>query len=199
MMRRMQEANKWREAIEKYEGEKIECKIIEGQGLVLNSKKGSFLFKNGFFGKPVGVKKPEPGFYEKNFSFSIFEVLYLYDKEIFIAKQNDKNLNQKELLQIGRDLYSDFPSKYTVYEDLREKGWIVRPGLKYGADFSIYQYGPHLEHAPLLINIFSKDKELLGIDFVRSGRLATSVKKKWALALVLNDSVEYLTFKWYRP
>ncbi|NIQ05529.1 MAG: tRNA-intron lyase [Candidatus Korarchaeota archaeon] len=195
----MQETPQWKTLIEEYESEEIKAELIEGQGIIYDHEKGSFLFENGFFGKPLGVKKPKPDFYEKMFTLSLFEALYLYDKGLLILTKGGKALKRNQIEQIGKKQCNDFYSKFLVYRDLREKGWIVRPGLKFGADFSIYRYGPHLEHAPLLINVFSQDKELLGIDFVRSGRLATSVKKKWALALVLDESVEYLTFKWYRP
>lgn len=198
-MRRLEETPQWKKTLEEYDQGRIHAELVEGQGLVYDHEKGSFLFKNGFFGKPVGVRKPEPGFYDRTFSLSMFEVLYLYEKKVVTLKVDGEALDRDKITQIGRKSYSDFSSKFLVYKDLREKRWIVRPGLKYGADFSIYRYGPHLEHAPLLINVYSKDKELLGIDFVRSGRLATSVKKKWALALVLDETVEYLTFKWYRP
>lgn len=185
--------------IDTYDKGKIKVDFVEGRGIIYDSEKGSFLFENGFFGKPVGIRKPEPDYYEKMFTLSIFEVLYLCDKNILSLYKKDTLLDHEDIVELGKKLYSDFSSKFLVYKDLREKGWIVRPGLKYGADFSIYKYGPHLEHAPLLINVFSKEKELLGIDFVRAGRLATSVKKKWVLALVLNGKTEYLTFQWYRP
>lgn len=198
-MRLLQEIPQWKTLIEEYSGKKIKAELIEDQGIIYDHEKGSFLFENGFFGKPVGVKKPKPDFYEKMFTLSLFEALYLYDKGLLILTKGGEALKRNKIEQVGKKQCNDFSSKFSVYRDLREKGWVVRPGLKFGADFSIYRYGPHLEHAPLLINVFSRDKELLGIDFVRSGRLATSVKKKWALALVLDESVEYLTFKWYRP
>jgi len=36
-----------------------------------------------------------------------------------------------------------------VYKDLRDKGFIIKPGLKYGADFSVYEKGsrPGDEHS----------------------------------------------------
>lgn len=195
----MDDPPQWQKVLKESQEEEIKAELVEDRGLTYNHKTASTFFKNGFFGKPVGVRKPEPKDYERIFSYSMFEILYLYEKRILVLKKRNKKLSKKEIKKVGQRNYSDFSAKYLVYKDLREKGWVVRPGLKYGADFSIYKYGPHLEHAPLLINVFSKDKELLGIDFVRSGRLATSVKKKWALALVFNDNVEYLTFKWHRP
>ncbi|RKP26439.1 hypothetical protein SYNPS1DRAFT_21804 [Syncephalis pseudoplumigaleata] len=40
-----------------------------------------------------------------------------------------------------------FACRYAVYEHLRNKGWIVRDGIKYGADYVIYERGPTFDHS----------------------------------------------------
>ena len=34
-----------------------------------------------------------------------------------------------------------------VYGHLRERGWVVRPGLQYGAHFAAYRHHPELVHS----------------------------------------------------
>ncbi|XP_013787717.1 tRNA-splicing endonuclease subunit Sen2-like [Limulus polyphemus] len=43
--------------------------------------------------------------------------------------------------------HKNFPAFYTAYHYFRSKGWIVKTGLKYGADFLLYKDGPPFYHA----------------------------------------------------
>lgn len=40
-----------------------------------------------------------------------------------------------------------FPIKYAVYHHFRSKGWVVKDGCKFGADFLLYKDGPPFYHA----------------------------------------------------
>ena len=93
--------------------------------------------------------------------------------------------------------YDNFIDKYDIYEDLRDKGWIVRPGLKFGADFAVYEKGPGLDHSPYIIQIMAKTVKLSAIDIVRAGRLANSVKKDFIIANALTRT--YYRFNWFKP
>ena len=48
-------------------------------------------------------------------------------------------LDIKAFLDFAKKNYDLYIDKYTVYEDLRNKKYIVRPGLKFGTDFTIYK------------------------------------------------------------
>lgn len=50
-------------------------------------------------------------------------------------------------------LDAQFVSKYVVYHHYRSRGWVVRSGLKFGADFLLYQDGPSFYHASYSIRI----------------------------------------------
>jgi len=41
----------------------------------------------------------------------------------------------------------EFPHKYAVYHHFRSKGWVVKDGCKFGADFLLYKDGPPFYHA----------------------------------------------------
>jgi len=91
---------------------------------------------------------------------------------------------------------------YNVYRDLREKGYVVRSGLKFGADFAVYEKGPGIDHAPYLVHVLSIDETLNPVELVRAGRLSHSVRKKFIIATTRNElgsKVEKIMFKWYRP
>ncbi|KAI9592857.1 hypothetical protein BDF19DRAFT_425024 [Syncephalis fuscata] len=48
-----------------------------------------------------------------------------------------------------QDITEDRPFiyRYAVYQYLRNKGWVVRDGIKYGADYVIYERGPIFDHS----------------------------------------------------
>lgn len=44
-----------------------------------------------------------------------------------------------------------FPASYAAYHHCRAKGWTVRSGLRYGADFALYPGHPAASHAAVLV------------------------------------------------
>ncbi|XP_042869139.1 tRNA-splicing endonuclease subunit SEN2-like isoform X2 [Penaeus japonicus] len=46
-----------------------------------------------------------------------------------------------------------FPIKYAVYHHYRAKGWVVKSGLKFGADWVLYPVGPPFYHAQYTVMI----------------------------------------------
>ncbi|MHA1451600.1 MAG: tRNA-intron lyase [Promethearchaeota archaeon] len=180
---------------------KIQCKLVESSIIVFDHEVATFLYTGGrYFGKPIGIRKPKPDqFYDKPLELSLIEGCYLLKKnKIEIHDSNrDKIIEMHELQEIAEKSYENFQSKYEIYEDLRDKGYVVRPGLKFGADFAVYKKGPGLDHSPYLIQVLPKHANLTAIDIVRAGRLANSVKKKFIIANALNRT--YYGFKWFRP
>ncbi|KYQ60242.1 tRNA-splicing endonuclease subunit Sen2 [Trachymyrmex zeteki] len=67
----------------------------------------------------------------------------------------------------------DFIQKYVVYHYYRSKGWVVKPGLKYGGDFLLYKEGPPFYHASYIVIIEVADADSLVIDPTMSSRSIT--------------------------
>jgi tRNA-intron endonuclease len=105
----------------------------------------------------------------------------------------------KPLYNISARRIPDFDKLYVVYKDLRDKGFIVRSGLKFGSDYSLYRLGPGIDHAPFLIHVFGENSLIDPIEIVRAGRLSHSVKKRFILGVVGRDGVKYIAFKWFKP
>ncbi|MBN2157204.1 MAG: tRNA-intron lyase [Candidatus Lokiarchaeota archaeon] len=179
----------------------MQCKLVESSIIVFDHKAATFLYTGGrYFGKPIGVRKPKPDeFYDRPLELSLIEGFYLLkkDKIDIYDPQRDRSITAEELQEIADKYYDNFLSKYEIYEDLRDKGYVVRPGLKFGADFAVYKQGPGIDHSPYLIQVLPKHANLTAIDIVRAGRLANSVKKKFIIANALNHT--YYGFKWFRP
>ncbi len=154
------------------------------------------IYNNGFYGKPLGNPRPKEDF-EEPLLLDPVEALYLVEhKKIKIQKQN-KNINKKRLRELGENTFSRFDEKYRVYEDLRDSGYVVTPGIKYGCDFAVYEDGPGVDHAPYVIQIMDSERKLSAAEIVKAGRLATTVRKSFILAIVDTD-IRYLEFNWWK-
>lgn len=70
-----------------------------------------------------------------------------YGLGCLIVKDQDKFLNLGALWCRLCELSPDFPIMYTAYHHFRSKGWVVKSGLKFGADYVLYKDGPPFYHA----------------------------------------------------
>ena len=195
------------ETTEKAEPEKITTKkraeLISGNRVIVwDPEEGSQLYAEKFYGQPLGIRKPKSPQFTRPLELSLLEALYLLEKgkiELTDATDGHK-ITKEELAEKAEQTYIDFKTKYTVYRDLREKGYVVRPGLKFGADFSVYEHGPGIDHAPLIVSVVPKGTQLSPIETVRAGRLATSVRKKFVIATVgPSGEPKYYMFTWHKP
>jgi len=181
---------------------KIKVELIENFLVVWDSSKGSQLYKTGFYGKPLGIPKPKIPEFKVPLLLDLMEGLYLADKDkITIYKGSGKRkVGLKKLREKARQLYEEFDEKYAVYRDLRESGLIVTPGIKFGCDFAVYKYGPGVEHAPYMVSVKKTGSEISATEIVKAGRLATTVRKRFIIAVPGLDAekTRYLIFKWFK-
>ena len=104
------------------------------------------------------------------------------------------------MIAICKKEYHNFDKKYLVYKDFRKKGYVVNPGIKFGSDFAVYQKGPGIDHAPYLVQVYNGNDPISSTDVVLAGRLASSVKKQFILAIPKGKThIEYLALDWWKP
>jgi len=159
------------------------------------------LFKLGFYGKPLGIPKPKGPDFDAPLILDLMEGLYLLEKGVIeVSEHPGRPIGPGELRDVGRKVHEEFDAKYAVYKDLRDRGLVVTSGIKFGCDFAVYRLGPGLEHAPFLISVRRPGDELTATDIVRAGRLATTVRKRFVIAVVdeATSEIRYLMFKWFR-
>jgi tRNA-intron endonuclease len=178
----------------------ISSQLVGKQVIIWNSEEGSYIYQLGYFGKPVGIRKPKSPRFDRPLELTLLEAAYLHEKSIIKIFEGNNALSKSKFLEICKTQFSKFEDLYAVYQDLRNKRYIVRPGLKFGTDFAVYRRGPGIDHAPFLVSIFPKSSTIEPIDLVRAGRLATSVRKRYVIATVLSDQqIRYYVFQWNRP
>jgi tRNA-intron endonuclease len=179
----------------------VKVEILSDNKLIVWSPEESRrLFRNGFYGKPLGVSKPKEDF-DSPLILDIIEGLYLLEKKMIKVYSEIKNreLELEELRSIGKTSYEGLEEKYLVYRHLRDTGLIVTPGIKYGCDFAVYQKGPGIDHAPFIVQVRGSHENLSATEIIKSGRLATSVRKTFIIAVIDGEEVQFLSFKWWKP
>jgi len=171
--------------------------------IVWDPSKGLAIYRSGFFGKPVGIPKPKP---EQDFDvpllLDLMEGLYLLEEKRIgvVDGRTKKRVGKAVLLKTARETYRGFRLAYQVYRDLREKGYIVTPGIKFGADFAVYERGPGIDHAPFIVSVETPSSVMGPFEVVRAGRLATTVRKQFIIAIPDSKAgkIRYLVFSWFK-
>ncbi len=171
--------------------------------IIWDPKQGLGVYRSGFFGKPVGIPKPKPDQdFEVPLLLDLMEGLYLLDhgRIRVVEGKTQKKVGRSALLRTARVTYRGFRLAYRVYEDLRNKGYVVTPGIKFGADFAVYEHGPGIDHAPFIVSVETPESVMGPFEVVRAGRLATTVRKQFILAIPEAGSkhVRYLVFSWFK-
>jgi tRNA-intron endonuclease, archaea type len=179
----------------------ISSELIENKIVVWNIEDSRRLFASGFFGKPLGIAKPRKGDFDAPIILDLLEGYYLFTnkKEINITKDG-KKITQSALLEVCKTEYSQFEEKFLVYAKLRDAGFVVSSGIKFGADFAAYEHGPGIDHAPYLVRVSSGATKISATDIVLAGRLATTVHKQFIISIadVPRHEVAFLGFDWWR-
>jgi len=181
---------------------KIKVELIENFLVVWDPAEGSRLYKTGFYGKPLGIPKPKIPEFKVPLLLDLMEGLYLVetDKITIYESSAHRKVGVKKLRQKAKQLYDEFEEKYAVYQDLRNSGLIVTPGIKFGCDFAVYKYGPGVEHAPYMVSVKKAGSEISATEIVKAGRLATTVRKRFIIAVpdLAAEKTQYLIFKWFK-
>lgn len=179
----------------------ISGRLVENRIVIWDISDSRALFGSGYYGKPLGIPKPKGTDFDAPLVLDLIEGCYLVEKRrLQLFHIDGKQVSLNEIRKICKKQYADFDAKYLVFQNLRNKGYIVTPGIKFGCDFAVYEQGPGIDHAPYLMRVFRATDDLTATGVVLAGRLATTVKKQFILALpkVTERKVDYVGFDWWR-
>src|SRR5438876_10031246 len=97
------------------------------------------------------------------------EGLYLLEHESIgvIDGRTKKPVGKSVLLKAARDTYRGFSAASQVYKDLREKGYVVTPGIKVAADFAAYEHAPGIDHATFIVSVETPESVMGTLELVR--------------------------------
>jgi tRNA-intron endonuclease len=181
---------------------RITASLLGNRLIVWDPSEGSELYRKGYYGKPVGIPKPKSPSFDVPLILDAMEGLYLQEKGIIkvLDQLTGKTVSKRSLKKIASEFDENFEDRYEVYKDLRERGYVVTSGIKFGCDFAVYKQGPGIDHAPFMIQVRRPEDRVSATDIVRAGRLATTVRKRFILAIrrpKLNR-IDYLMFRWWK-
>ena len=142
------------------------------------------------------VKKPV--FHSLN--LSLIEACYLLEKGRLDIYEEDVECSIGYLIDILKE--QDNYAKYIVYRDLKDRGYVIKTGFKYGSDFRLYDRGrsPGKGHSDFLVKIVYENFDINVLDFSSYVRVSHGVNKKLLLAIVDDDfDITYYNVEWTRP
>ncbi len=177
----------------------MKSELIENRIVVWNIADSQRLFSAGYYGKPLGIPKPKPGEIDAPLILDLIEGFYLMEESEISVFRSRRKMSRDEVLLVCREEYDDFDKKYQVYRNFRDLGYVVNPGIKFGCDFAVYEKGPGIDHAPYLVQVYSKRDSMSSTAVVLAGRLATTVRKHFILAVPqARGQVGYIALDWWK-
>ncbi|MEA1925582.1 MAG: tRNA-intron lyase [Candidatus Altiarchaeota archaeon] len=150
--------------------------LLSGSKVVVVDSDLKSLLRDKGFGEQEGSRQ----------QLSLVEAIYLVDKETMQVSDGKKNLSFNDLVDEGNGIKKDFYSKYLVYNDLRERGLLVRTGLKFGSDYRVYGRGVSIKtgHSDYMVHVVPEEYTCSFPELARAVRLSQNVNKEMIYALV---------------
>ena len=104
--------------------------------------------------RPIALnQKSHFGKLEENvLELSLIEALYLMENKRLDIYKDDKKCDMTFMLDLIKQ--KGLHGKYIVYRDLKDRGYIIKTGFKYGSEFRLYQRGlaPGKGHSNYLVS-----------------------------------------------
>lgn len=173
---------------------KIKAEFILGKVVTENSDDAKELYNQGRFGTLL-----ENG----RLQLSLIEGLYLLEKQkIEVYKTKNTTFDFDLFVKKARKLEPNFWIRYAVFKDIRNRGYIIKTALKFGADFRVYDRGikPGEDHAKWVVYPVYEGSTLTWHEFAAKNRVAHSTRKRLLIGVVDDENdVSYWEVKWTRP
>ncbi len=179
----------------------LEGELIEHRVIIWDKKEFDQLEESGY-GKMI----------DDQLELALVEAALLQKKEklrIYTKpKKNKKSISRNFFLEHCEKNERNFHARLVVYSDLRERGFLVKTGLKFGCDFRVYARGvkikkgpkePH-EHTKWVVHAIPEEFSCSFPELSRAVRLAQNIRTEMIWAVVDSESdVTYYSIKRITP
>lgn len=170
----------------------ILAKLYSNKVVVFEKKVKDILIQKGF-----GEKK------DGSLVLDLKESIYLLEKKkISIEDKDGKNVSFDILMSFAEKKEKNFYNKFIVYSDIREKGYVIKTGFKFGFDFRVYPRGkkPGEDHSKWVVQVITQDEKISVPNFSRMVRLSGNLKTELLIAIIdSEDDVNYYSTKRITP
>lgn len=168
-----------------FKGELTENRII-----IWDKSQANQIYDQGYYGKVI----------EDRNELALTEALFLVEKGKLIVVKDKKEVEKKKLMEIATADDKEFPWKYAVFKDLRNRGLLVKTGFKFGTHFRVYERGVHLkkgpketrEHTKWIVHAIAADYMCSLPELSRAVRLAHNIRARMLWAVV--DEEQDITY-----
>ena len=166
--------------------------VFSGERVYSNKKEAFSLYTKSRFGESK----------EGKVYYSLTEALYLLEKNKLEVTEGKKKLTFDKLMKQLKKQDRRIETKYAVFRDMRDKGYIVKTALKFGAEFRVYEKGkkPGQVHAKWILYPVKESDTLTWHDFSAKSRVAHSTRKNLLIGIVDEEGdITYYEVKWTKP
>jgi len=178
-----------------FEGELFEHRVVVWK------KKDIPSLENSGYGKLI----------DDSLEISLVEAAYLVRKgklKVFTKDKKKKRVSKKEFVKHCQKSERNFHARLVVFSDLRERGFVVKTGLKFGCDFRVYARGVKIkkgpkaahEHTKWVVHAIPEGFSCSFPELSRAVRLAQNIRTEMIWAIVDSEGdVTYYSIKRITP
>ncbi len=166
--------------------------IFTGDSIFSNTKEAMDLYGKSRFGEVV----------EGKVYYSFVEALFLVERAKMEISYKSRNIGFDKFIGRIQDIDEKIHTKFVVFRDMRNRGFIVKTALKFGAEFRVYNRGvfPGKDHARWILYPVHESETLTWHDFAAKNRVAHSTRKNLLIGIVDEEGdVTYYECTWIRP
>ncbi|MBS3150268.1 tRNA-intron lyase [Candidatus Woesearchaeota archaeon] len=171
---------------------KINASILGNTAIADNKGLANEIYSKSRFGE---IK-------DNKIQYMLVEALYLLEKKKLAIKEGKKSMKRDEFIKQSSKKEKNFWERYVVFRDMRDRGYVIKTALKFGADFRVYDRGvkPGDDHAKWILFPVSESKGLTWHSFSAMNRVAHSTRKNLLVGIVDSESdVTYYIITWTKP
>jgi tRNA-intron endonuclease len=174
--------------------ESVKSELLKERVVTENSDDAKDFYNQSRFGQLLANGKVQ---------LSLIEAFYLMSrKKLEIFDGRKKNLSEEAFLTRARKHDKNFFVRYSVFKDIRDRGYVIKTALKFGADFRVYDRGvkPGEDHARWVVYPVHESSAMTWYEFAAKTRVAHSTRKRLMIGVVDDEGdVSYWEIKWTRP
>jgi tRNA-intron endonuclease len=152
------------------------------------------LYRAGFYGKLVDGK---------TLHLSLLECAYLMRLGLPVEDgATNRRFTTLQFIRRAKAIEPEFAMKLDVYADLRDRGFVVKTGFKFGSHFRAYEQIEDVDripHSKYLVHAIPKDFIVMLPEMSRAIRLAHGVRKRMIFAYRGKKALEYLDIGRAKP
>ena len=178
---------------EEKELKKVKASFANETVIAEDSEETKELYESSRYGEPSSGR----------IRYALVEALFLLEKgRMDILDGKNKKIDFEHFVKKARDFEPNFWVRYCVYKDMRDRGYIIKTALKFGADFRVYDRGvkPGEDHAKWIVFPVHESSGFTWYEFASKNRVAHSTRKRLLLAIVDAESdTTYYEVAWKRP